>query len=826
MKVRRALPGIVCAVMIFVGGPALFADEIPKAAWRRPIGQPLEHAGTAKPALGPGHIDDGFWQGAPVGGFGAGTFSRTFRGDFSRWHLQPGVHKYQTVYANQFAMFQQVEGDASGVAKVLFAGHPEGNSLKSWSWDYPVGAGNYAALYPKSWFEYQWDKFPAQVTVEQFSPILPDNYKETSYPVAVYRWHAENPTKKKITVSVLLSWTNMLGWTRGFGRDFREGLNEGNFNRYNSEQVRDSTMKGIVFERNRGSKELSSWDGQMTIAAMDTKGVEVSYVTTYSPDGSGSEVWSTFSRDGTLSNSSVPWLSSGEPLAGALAVKFTLEPGETKIVPLVISWDLPVTEFGSGRKWNRRYTDYYGKNGENAWAIARDGLQNAQKWSEAINAWQSPYVNDESKPAWYRGMLFNELYVLADLGSSWGRPVGADAKTPSTYSFMECFDYPYYETLDVRFYGSLPLAKFWPDIDKQVMRDFADTVPKDLTEKMMWVWKTMEAQKLTFRNRKTKGAVPHDLGVPNEDPFFRINQFSWQDTNGWKDLNSKFVLMIYRDYVLTGSKDRDFLRYTWPAIQEALAYLGKFDRDGDGIPDNDGYPDQTYDTWLVRGDSAYSGSLWLASLLAAEKIANDLQDTKSAAHYNELFAKGQKSYIAKLWNGKYFRYDTESEYKDNIQADQLAGQWYADMTGLGDIVPREMRSKALMAIYDNNVMKFAKGEMGAVNGMTADGALITTNEQVQEVWTGTTLGLAGFMLGEGMKTEAFQTAWGIYHTNYETKGYWFRTPEAWDITGNYRASMYMRPAAIWAMEMTQPPQKSAKNAAPNASKSAASVGAK
>jgi len=826
MKVRRGLPGIVCAVMIFVGGPALFADEIPKAAWRRPIGLPLEHAGTAKPALGPGHIDDGFWQGAPVGGFGAGTFSRTFRGDFSRWHLQPGVHRYQTVYANQFAMFQQAEGDASGVAKVLFAGHPEGNSLKSWSWDYPVGAGDYAALYPKSWFEYQWDKFPAQVTVEQFSPILPDNYKETSYPVAVYRWHAENPTKKKITVSVLLSWTNMLGWTRGFGRDFREGLNEGNFNRYNSEQVGDSTMKGIVFQRNRGSKELSSWDGQMTIAAMETKGVEVSYVTTYSPDGPGSEVWSTFSRDGTLSNSSVPWLSSGEPLAGAVAVKFTLEPGETKIVPLVISWDLPVTEFGSGRKWNRKYTDYYGKNGENAWAIARDGLQHAQKWSEAINAWQSPYVNDESKPAWYRGMLFNELYVLADLGSSWGRPVGADAKTPSTYSFMECFDYPYYETLDVRFYGSLPLAKFWPDIDKKVMRDFADTVPKDLTEKMMWVWKTMEAQKLTFRNRKSKGAVPHDLGVPNEDPFFRINQFSWQDTNGWKDLNSKFVLMIYRDYVLTGSKDKDFLRYTWPAIQEALVYLGKFDRDGDGIPDNDGYPDQTYDTWLVRGDSAYSGSLWLASLRAAEKIAKDLGDTKSAAHYSELFAKGQKSYIAKLWNGNYFRYDTESEYKDNIQADQLAGQWYADMTGLGDIVPREMRSKALTAIYDNNVMKFAKGEMGAVNGMTADGALITTNEQVQEVWTGTTLGLAGFMLGEGMKTEAFQTAWGIYHTNYETKGYWFRTPEAWDITGNYRASMYMRPAAIWAMEMTQPPQKSAENAAPNASKSAASVGAK
>ena len=217
--------------------------------------------------------------------------------------------------------------------------------------------------------------------------------------------------------------------------------------------------------------------------------------------------------------------------------------------------------------------------------------------------------------------------------------------------------------------------------------------------------------------------------------------------------------------------------------------------------------------------------MWLASLRAAEEIGKKLGDAQAAAKYHALFAKGQKSFIQKLWNGSYFRYDTESEYQDNIQADQLAGQWYADVTGLGDIVPREMRAKALKAIYDNNVMKFAKGEMGAVNGIAADGTIITTNEQVQEVWTGTTLALAGFMLGEGMKDEAFRTAWGIYHVSYETKGYWFRTPEAWDISGNYRASMYMRPAAIWAMEMTAPAkQTTAENGAD--AESAASVGAK
>ena len=103
-------------------------------------------------------------------------------------------------------------------------------------------------------------------------------------------------------------------------------------------------------------------------------------------------------------------------------------------------------------------------------------------------------------------------------------------------------------------------------------------------------------------------------------------------------------------------------------------------------------------------------------------------------------------------------------------------------------------------------MKFAKGEMGAVNGMGADGTIIKTNEQVQEVWTGTTFGVAALMLSDGLKDEGYRTAWGIYHTTYETQGYWFRTPEAWEIDGHYRASMYMRPAAIWAMEMTAPPE--------------------
>ena len=249
--------------------------------------------------------------------------------------------------------FKNPKAIQDGIAQVLTNDHPKGSALNSWKWDYPVGAGDYAALYPKAWFDYRWEKFPAHVYVEQFSPVLPDNYKETSYPIAVYRWHAENPTKRRVTVSVLLSWENMLGWLRSNGHDFSGAINAGNFNRSASESLgADGAMKGIVFDRNHIGEVKEAWDGQLAIAALESPGVEVSFQTTFDPNGDGKDVWTPFSKDGKLSNSADHWTSSDEPLAGAIAVRFTLEPGEKRVIPMVISWDLPVVEFGAGRKWH------------------------------------------------------------------------------------------------------------------------------------------------------------------------------------------------------------------------------------------------------------------------------------------------------------------------------------------------------------------------------------------------------------------------------------------------------------------------------------------
>src|SRR4029079_2382768 len=133
--------------------------------------------------------------------------------------------------------------------------------------------------------------------------------------------------------------------------------------------------------------------------------------------------------------------------------------------------------------------------------------------------------------------------------------------------------------------------------------------------------------------RKVPSTVVHDVGGPDEDPFHRPNLYDFQDVNTWKDLAPKLALQAWRDFRATG--DRVTLAASWPAIRVVLDALATHDRDGDGLPEHDGTPDQTYDTWPMRGPSAYGGSLWLGALRAAEAIARELGEGDRAAAYGD-----------------------------------------------------------------------------------------------------------------------------------------------------------------------------------------------
>ncbi|MFM9158949.1 MAG: GH116 family glycosyl hydrolase, partial [Dolichospermum sp.] len=164
--------------------------------------------------------------------------------------------------------------------------------------------------------------------------------------------------------------------------------------------------------------------------------------------------------------------------------------------------------------------------------------------------------------------------------------------------------------------------------------------------------------------RKVAGATPHDLGAPNEHVWEKTNYTSYQDCNLWKDLGCDFVLQVYRDFLLTGANDLDFLADCWDAIVQTLNYLKTFDLDGDSIPENSGAPDQTFDDWRLNGVSAYCGGLWLAALEAAIAICDILSQhqntTTQKSIYQTWLNQSKPVYQEKLWNGKYYRLDSES----------------------------------------------------------------------------------------------------------------------------------------------------------------------
>jgi non-lysosomal glucosylceramidase len=793
--------------------------NIPTCAWNRPIGIGWDKPYTVRYAS---NLDDGPWHGMPLGGFGAGCFGRSPRGEFNLWHIDGGEHVFQTIPGCQFSVFEQV-GDRTENRTQAYAlsteASPDG-SLSTWK-PYPASTkndstGTYSALYPRSWFAYE-NVFQAQITCEQFSPILPNNYKDTSYPVATFLWTLHNPTSEPITLSILLTWQNMSGWftntlksptvkVRDDGSPEYEyrpriGESKGSFNQV----IDDHGRFGCLLSGQPTDAVVTEGEGQWAIATFTSPyREEVFYHSRWNPAGDGNDIWSTFARDGSLADlgDETP-AAEGEQIGSAIAVRFTLQPGESRQVPFVVTWDFPVTEFAEGIPYYRRYTDFFGRNGTNAWSIVRTALKQYEDWQTQIQDWQRPILERGDLSDCFKMGLMNELYDLTSGGALWS---AGDERDPiGQFAVLECLDYRWYESLDVRLYGSFALFMLWPELDKSVMRAFARAIPTaDDRTRVIGYYYTQGAES-PLAQHKVLNATPHDLGAPNEHPWEKTNYTSYQDCNLWKDLPSDFVLLVYRNFLLTGSTDTEFLAECWPAVVAALNYLKSFDIDGDGIPENSGAPDQTFDDWRLQGISAYCGALWIAALEAAIAIANVLQAANLAdateldvviATYQSWLKQSRSLYQSTLWNGQYYRLDSGSG-SDVVMADQLCGQFYARLLSLPDVVPDDCARSALATVYETCFLGFNAGTLGAANGLRPGGIPEKPDAtHPLEVWTGINFGLAAFLLQMGMAEKAFKLTETVLQQIYEN-GLQFRTPEAITATGTFRACMYLRPMAIW-----------------------------
>jgi uncharacterized protein (DUF608 family) len=342
-------------------------------------------------------------------------------------------------------------------------------------------------------------------------------------------------------------------------------------------------------------------------------------------------------------------------------------------VGFILSWYYPNARDCEGGFVGHQYTNWF----DSSLAVTKYlGANWETLWSK-VGAWQEK-VYKADVPDWLKDNTVNSLVPLIR-NSCWVK----NGRFTMNESFVGC---PIMDTIVCRFYGTTLLARFFPDLEKNVIKQFADYQRRD-------------------------GAIPHCFGRQERwnDPYYEPQKITD---------NTEFVLMVWRDYYLW--HDRAWAREMLPVVKKALKFAQTLDTDGDGLINEHAF--SYYDQWQFYGTAIYTCSIQLAALRAAEELAKAAGDDEYATYCYNWFSTAQKRVEELLWNGKYYRLYNDpaaSKKSETILHDQLIGQWYAYMYGLGEIFPKDHIESALEVVAETN-SKAAKG-LGLVTGVMPNG---------------------------------------------------------------------------------------------------------
>jgi len=724
--------------------------------------------------------------GVPCGGLGSGTIGRGFRGEFCRFQMVPGMYEHNTVAADQFILtIHSTKGEC--LYQSVLGGNREGakGAPSSWKWRGNPEDSLYCGLYPRAWTVYSIPEVGVRLICRQISPFIPGDYVNSCLPTSVFVFTVENNSNSDLKVSITFTFKNGTGGKQ----DSEGGVRTQPFQFDNSCGV-------SIHDKIRGLPLVYS------IGARRDDKRFVSWCSAFDPKGAGEQIWNPLEQSGLLDSqpTTTQPTSPGQEVAVAVSTRVLVESKSCDSLELALAWHSPLVKFRNGEKVHKRkYARTFGTDGDQGKNIVKHALESWPVWEEKIEAWQEPILSDADLPDWFKSAIFNELYFLADGGSVWLEVMEGEDLPPEDprieygrWGYLEGHEYRMYNTYDVHFYASWALVDLFPGLEFSLQMDFLDSVEREDEEQWTPLYNGQTA------NRKVLKSVPHDLGDPEEEPWIKVNSYNIHDVSKWRDLNLKFVIQVWRDVKFLSTKESEqLLRKALPVCRILMEVSQAWDSDGDGLIENSGSPDQTFDSWVMTGPSAYCGGLYLAALNAM----CEMEDMLGNEHKFELLLKrGKNSYVEKLWGENCFYFDTSERGKEVIMADQLAGQWYCSLSNSKkEIVDEEKVKTSLSTIYNYNVLRFRDGKLGAVNGMLQSGEVDRITVQSEEVWTGVTYALASNMITQGLVKEGFKTAEGIYRTVYETIGLGYETPEALYEHKHYRSIGYMRPLSIWSM---------------------------
>lgn len=663
---------------------------------------------------------------------------------------------------------------------------------------YPSEAMDYQGLYPLASTRFQADGHGLRLSELAYTPVIAGDEKWCSLPVSGTSFTLENPTSKALEATVVFALENMVG---DDVIKARPGVQDAWFHLVKT--ARFQTGQRVEMDLGGDRKALGFTLGQEPgKAGGDLRG-EVSVLVEIPALNEGDGFWATLAPNAYASQTEgliaealqtgrlpaggeSPLVTGRERRMAALCVTVLLPPGSQKSVHIALALDFPDIAL-RGFASQKKYTRFYPPTGESvsrSAKLAADLLRNREDLLARIRNDHAALPHLGKLPGLLAtGESAAGLRLLTQLANNLGFIADATVwDVEDRFWMRECADYPFFNSLDVYFYGSFALLHLLPRLDGCVLKEFAASIlAEDSRTRRHWEYMHEPFADLPEARlegpRGVPGAVPHDMGSPF-DPA--PDAYIWHNVKLWKDLAPKYLLMVWRHFKVTGN--RDILAACWPAAKAALDYLDAMRLPGEALPMTGG-TDDTFDNLESRGISIYCGSLWIAALAAGEALAEELGQGEIAAYWRGLQAAARPAVTQTLWDEKdgYYHFwndPRDGSRSDDVFADQLLADLWLRLLGLPELTPDDKARRAAKTVFAKNFQARNRW-IGPANLVAKDGSTLEAF-QAQDVWLGIQFSLAAVSADLGLDSESWELLEVSYHNLYEMARIPFGAPEGFN----------------------------------------------
>ncbi len=697
--------------------------------------------------------------GFPLGGVAAGSINLGGRGQLEEWWIFNRPDKGRSP---QYA-FPAIRVETAGrkpVAKVLEARIMPPYSIGPSD----LGSDNVPGLprlesctftgeYPLARIDFEDAELPVRVAFEAFTPIIPLDADESGLPLAVLRYRVTNPGASSARVAIVWSIENPVGMERDGDGNTKSG--HGRQNDYRE----SGAVKGLLMK----NPFLGATDPQSGTFALALLGADEGHLTYLRgwPSTRWWEspllFWDDFASDGRLgpevaqrSAVGALCLEKDIPARGSAEYTFLLTWHFPNRTPKRCGWSAP-----KGHE-NDLIGNFYCTRFKDAWAVAEYAAENLPRLEERMHQFLG-VVREATLPGAVKDAALANLSTLAT-------PTAFRTSDGAFHGFEGCVDHSgccfgscthvyAYEPATAHVFPALSRSlreqQFGYSTDAQGLMDFRELLP------------------------------------------FGIAHFGTAAADG----QMACIVKAYLDWRLCGNTE--WLRPQWPGVKRALDFAwikGGWDANRDGVME--GVQHNTYDIEFI-GPNPFCGMWYLAALRAGEEMARAMGDTEAASEYKGLFRKGSEWADANLFNGEFYIQKIGSVAKDDIAtglqagmgtvdtehptyqvgegclSDQLMGQYFALIAGLGLLVDRDHVQKTLQSIwkynYKQNLADHASVQRAyALNN---EAGLVVCEyphgerprvpfPYFAEVWSGSEYAAAALMIKMGMVAEGVQIVEG------------------------------------------------------------------